>query len=501
LSWYHQVVCIPAESFWSHDGDCNISVRSFKGRAVMKRRGLLWMIAVLYSVSICAETVTWGSARALPFDSPLASLSQASLTVGQLIYDPLLSVDESGQIVGALAQQWYFVDDTHLRLTLRQDVRFHSGNRLTAADVIWSYHQHLKTSDFAAYFAPILSIDALSVTTLEIVTDQPRASLPKRLASFFVYDSKWQQMHALPPVEREILASGTGPFKLMAHFNGIRSELKRNLNDWRERAQGIEDVVVIPIHDPVARLYALHHFDIDIADELPIEAVGVNSRSPGLIFYQIPRARWVGVQFNRSHPLLSQLNVRRAIGLSLDGRDPEQQANQLLQAHQLIEATPIAKTIPVNVVVPQGDTRLEQLVVDLKNRLLALGLDVSFLVLEDQVYDKALSLCQGDLFLIEPHALGLELPVILGISLTGHESVQTLRCHDGVTPLLQLRLDQIEASVTAADYRTQLAAMQRTIDDGSFVIPLTWLPLVWGESERLKGMDVYKLLGIRGFEP
>src|SRR5437667_190551 len=72
-----------------------------------------------------------------------------SVRVFANIYEPLFRKDEKGVLHGHLAQSWRFLDPTHLQVTLRKGVRFHSGNELTAEDVKFSYERQLNPSDLA----------------------------------------------------------------------------------------------------------------------------------------------------------------------------------------------------------------------------------------------------------------------------------------------------------------------------------------------------------------
>ena len=80
-------------------------------------------------VAISAEPVT--------LDPADQNDSASSLAIRQL-YDPLLIQDQEMNIGPGLAESWEFTDDTTLVLKLREDVKFHNGDPLTSADVIYS---------------------------------------------------------------------------------------------------------------------------------------------------------------------------------------------------------------------------------------------------------------------------------------------------------------------------------------------------------------------------
>src|SRR5262245_24217697 len=69
-----------------------------------------------------------------PYNLTLDELSR----IYRQIYRPLLAKDEfTGAWVPQLAKSWKRIDDTTVEFELRDDVTFHSGNKLSADDVVY----------------------------------------------------------------------------------------------------------------------------------------------------------------------------------------------------------------------------------------------------------------------------------------------------------------------------------------------------------------------------
>src|ERR1700712_5608936 len=82
-----------------------------------------------------ADTVIIGTG-AIPqtLDPILGSDVQTDFTDGAL-YDKLVDYDANGNLVPQIATAWdYNADATQVTLTLRDDVTFHNGDKLTSAD-------------------------------------------------------------------------------------------------------------------------------------------------------------------------------------------------------------------------------------------------------------------------------------------------------------------------------------------------------------------------------
>ncbi len=54
-----------------------------------------------------------------------------------------------------LAESWERVNDTTVRFNLRQGVKFHSGNDMTADDVVWTFERLQSSPDFKAIFRSV----------------------------------------------------------------------------------------------------------------------------------------------------------------------------------------------------------------------------------------------------------------------------------------------------------------------------------------------------------
>ena len=104
---------------------------------------------------------------------PHEQLSGGTLQLSHMVFDPLIRWNKELGFDPRLAASWERVDDTTMRFKLREGVTFHSGNPMTAEDVVWTI-ERLKTSpDFKGIFASWVSATAVDDTTVEIKTDGP----------------------------------------------------------------------------------------------------------------------------------------------------------------------------------------------------------------------------------------------------------------------------------------------------------------------------------------
>lgn len=73
-----------------------------------------------------------------------------------LVYDSLFTYDNDGEIVGLLAKEWEWIDDTHLQITLQPDATFSNGDPVTSEDALYSLERYFtEGSRWSTYFTSI----------------------------------------------------------------------------------------------------------------------------------------------------------------------------------------------------------------------------------------------------------------------------------------------------------------------------------------------------------
>jgi peptide/nickel transport system substrate-binding protein len=79
---------------------------------------------------------------------PHEQLSGGTLQLSHMLFDPLVRWTKDLGFEGRIAESWERLDSTTVRFKLRQGVKFHSGNTLTAADVKWTFDRLKSSPDF-----------------------------------------------------------------------------------------------------------------------------------------------------------------------------------------------------------------------------------------------------------------------------------------------------------------------------------------------------------------
>ncbi|MFX0201127.1 MAG: ABC transporter substrate-binding protein, partial [Candidatus Hodarchaeota archaeon] len=237
-----------------------------------------------------------------------------------------------------LAESWSNSPDGKTwTFNLRQDVYFHSGNHMTAEDVIWSF-KRLMSLDFA----PTWIVRELGLTqegikkldeyTVSLTFDTPYAGflVMSRLAFTVgsIIDSKEAMAHEQKTEEfpkgdwghnwLEDHSAGTGPFKLEQWIRLDEIVLVRNDNWWMV-TPGMQKIVIKEISEPKVQMIALTEGDIDIAMDLLTEQVNELRGMPGIRIESTStfRVTYLGMNMYNFEPFQNE-KVRDAIRWAID---------------------------------------------------------------------------------------------------------------------------------------------------------------------------------------
>ncbi|MBW7884988.1 MAG: ABC transporter substrate-binding protein, partial [Caldilineaceae bacterium] len=194
---------------------------------------------------------------------PRLARDTSAFRLRELVFDGLVEVQPDYSPMPSLALSWENPDDLTWIFKLRQGVKFHNGDELTAADVKYTFDTILDES-FASpsrsFFIPITAVDVIDDYTVQFTLDQPYGPFLSYLTMGIVPKSVAEadpEGFANSPV-------GTGPFKFVEWKRGDSITLEANDDYWngRPKLDGIE-IKVVP--DNSARVVALEAGDLDLA--------------------------------------------------------------------------------------------------------------------------------------------------------------------------------------------------------------------------------------------
>src|SRR5690606_30257068 len=252
------------------------------------------------------------------------------------IYDRV-TVYEPGEteLSGGVAESWDISDDGHtIILHLRPGQTFHSGNPVTADDVVFSLTRVIKLNKTPTFIFSQFGWTPDNVDQMVTATDDLTVELtiPEKLAPTLVLNclaagvgSVVDQKVALEH-ERdgdhgygglETNSAGSGPFKLR---NGQPNEsvILEAYADSRYGAPAMERVFLRHVPEPGAQRLLLEKGDADIARNLSADQIAGLEGNDDIVIQTDPKATMIYLQVNMRDPVLSKPEVREALRYLVD---------------------------------------------------------------------------------------------------------------------------------------------------------------------------------------
>jgi len=206
--------------------------------------------------------------------NPFNSAVTPTIFTGSAIFDPLVLVNESGQLVAQLAREWRITEDRQVwRFSLRPNIRFQNGEPLTA-QAFASAIEYLvkdekgKTWRSAPDVVGVDSARAVDDLTLEVRTKAPDPILPKRLSQVLAPAPKaWMDLGFDKFVATPV---GTGPYVVESWSREVVA-LAAHGGSWR--ATKIPRIEIVGLPEPATRAAALITNQIDVAGNLNFDDI------------------------------------------------------------------------------------------------------------------------------------------------------------------------------------------------------------------------------------
>lgn len=239
--------------------------------------------------------------------------------VERQIFDTLIELDDNMEFQPSIATSWEPLSDTVWAIQLRQNVKFHDGEELTAEDVKYSIDRILdpeKKSSQAANLSAVKEVEVTDKYSLQITTKEAYPVLPARLAGLRIVPKHY--VEELGDVEFGLHPVGSGPYKFVDWVKDDSITLEANEDYWRG-APSIKQVVFKPIPETASRVMALEAGQVDIAVNVPPHQVEEVEKSSKARIAQVESSRIIFVQFmtGKSGPLENPL-VRLALNYAVD---------------------------------------------------------------------------------------------------------------------------------------------------------------------------------------
>ena len=268
---------------------------------------------------------------------PGRTLENETNNIDHVTYDALVTFEDEDlkTIRPSLATRWTVAPDgLTYTFTLRPNVKFASGNPMTAADFKWSFERLMNIKGNGAWLLDgVQSVEAPSPTTLVMKLSRPVPALLAILTtpSLSPVDTKVVMANggdAGPDAKEKDKAeaylnshsAGTGAFVLESYVPQQEIVLVKNPNYWRGPAS-LDRVVVRNVIEPSAQALMVQKGDMDIAVNIQADQARKLRDVQGVVVKSSPELNVVNIIINTNPEISGQFanpKVREAIRYAID---------------------------------------------------------------------------------------------------------------------------------------------------------------------------------------
>lgn len=292
------------------------------------RKTLVTCVALsAIAMSAQAQTLRVGLAE----DPDVLDPSLARTFVGRIVFsalcDKLFDVDEKLNIVPQLATSYQWgPDNKSLTIKLRNDVKFHDGEKLDAAAVKYSIERHktLPGSNRSGELKPVTTVDVIDPTTVRLNLSAPFAPLLAALAdrAGMIVSPKAAQAAGDKFGTRPVC---TGPFRFVERVAQDRMVFERFPDYWDKASIHFDKIIYTPIVDATVRLANLRAGQLDYVERIAASDIGALRKDTRFKTASITEIGYQGITINLSNgerakqsALARDVRVREAFELSID---------------------------------------------------------------------------------------------------------------------------------------------------------------------------------------
>ncbi len=247
--------------------------------------------------------------------------------VHDMIFQPLVVLDENMNIVPDLALSWEVTEEgTVLVFHIPSDAKFSNGDPVTAEAIKKSIERYKNISPYAEDFADVVEMTAIDKHTLKITLKQPAPYLWSVLVTNYGAPVNAEVAERVGPDVFNREAVGSGPYAVKEWVRGSHVTLIRN-NNYRTNLPFVankgpnpyvDEVIIRFIPEDLTRLTELEAGRVDVVRGVPLEEVKRLRDNPNIRLYETlaPGIHYIMVNVQKTP--LNDVRVRKAIMLALN---------------------------------------------------------------------------------------------------------------------------------------------------------------------------------------
>ncbi|MEV6693531.1 ABC transporter substrate-binding protein [Micromonospora sp. NPDC051196] len=247
----------------------------------------------------------------------------SAFVINEQIYESLVQ-SYRGEIKPAIAESWeQSPDGTKLTFKLRDNAYFHSGRKVTAADVKYSIERiqdPATRAPRARSYEGISEVKALDEHTVEMTLAAPNAAILTLLSTAASSIVDQEVVEAEGGLNSSV-DGGSGPFKLASRVTGQAIKLDKHDKYWEQGVPYLDGIDFTFNPDDNARAAAVRSGTVDFLWRPAPEFIDALKRDEALKWYGGSGSLSLHLRLNTAKAPYDDVRVRQAIYLALDRQE------------------------------------------------------------------------------------------------------------------------------------------------------------------------------------
>lgn len=259
-------------------------------------------------------TLTVAAAQGIPQLNPAIRTFAWEEVLFPLLWNGLTKTDESGEIVGDLAETWEASEDQKTwTFTLRDGVTFSNGEDFTADDAVAAFDYYLDPETATQEknkISMVTDVAAPDEKTVVVTLSEPIATFPAGIVWVKMID-----VDALDTIDKEPI--GTGPYVVDAFTPDDSLTLVPNPEYFGE-APALDEITIVKAAESTAAVTGLRSGDIDVLWSVPQgDVAGLEGGDIALVKPENP-SQWPSWEIDTTSPPFDDVRARQALAYAID---------------------------------------------------------------------------------------------------------------------------------------------------------------------------------------
>ncbi len=297
---------------------------------------LMTTAAALMATGALAQDITVGAANVSSYLDPGRDHSNVGSQFYYNAFDTLIDKNHDtldAEWVPGLATEWALVEPTVMEFKLREGVKFHNGEDMTADDVVFSLNRMyqatfapyvVRSKDRLSNFAEAIKVDDYTVR-VRVEREEPLWETLMNLQQVMILPEEYTKGLSGDPKAAEdgdyeafsLSPVGTGPYAITEFTPGEKVVYTRFDDFWGDKAP-LNSATVIRIPETASRITALKTGEADIVTNIAPDQLALINADKALKTEGSATALFHVMIMNVNHPNLTDPKIRQAMSYAID---------------------------------------------------------------------------------------------------------------------------------------------------------------------------------------